>query len=276
MANDEEIEVEYDRTGVTTSTANNTGFSEELSVYLYPKLNSIPNNGDFSAEDIQMYSLDVDNNNINISTTKKLINYLKSFVKKSLKSINDRLDGKLDIDDYIIDEELDANSGNPVANRALYNEFENKASAIHNHEISDVNSLSSILDGFGNHLDNFSNPHNVTPAQLGIVNKWELKTSGEHINIYYNKYLQLVQIVIAQGYSFPNTNWNPVFEVKKIPILANYSPRKSVVLDIVSNNNDAEMWAYMTSDGDILIKSSMQGTVYFMLSGMYVGNFSPQ
>ena len=196
---DNEINVNYNTNGVPSelpSSENVNGFSEELSDYLYPKLNNIENidnNGDveFSSDELETYGLNESNNKIDISSTKKLIKYLKSYAKKLVDSFSSRLEeldeSKLDVSNYVIDDELKDDSSNPVANNVLYQQindiiqtFDSYANLIHTHDISDINSLSSELSSIrtdlnkkvsGTELANHvtaNNPHNITLEKLGV------------------------------------------------------------------------------------------------------------
>lgn len=101
---DNEINVEYDRTGVPLPENGEGNYEVELSEYVYPKLEEIPKDDIFTQQEINTYGLIVNNNKINISTTHRLINYLKSFVKSYCKSLVGNVEGdvsnKVDVDDY--------------------------------------------------------------------------------------------------------------------------------------------------------------------------------
>lgn len=137
-----------------------SGFSQKLNDYLYPVINTINNedengNIEFTIEEIERYNLNIINNKIDISTSKKLINYLKSFTKKSIKHLNEKLnelDNKLDIEDYVIDNDLDEDSENPISNKCLSNKFKeieelinNKSNIVHSHSIDDVSNFDEGL-----------------------------------------------------------------------------------------------------------------------------------
>lgn len=197
---DNEINVEYDTDGVPSelpSGENVNGFSEELSNYLYPKLTTIENYDEnlvteFTPNQVQQYGLETNSNqDINISTTRKLIKYLKAYSKKIGDSLSNRVEelenGKLNITDYIVDRGLNETSNNPVANSVLYNELHDIRQAIgrcvgleHAHNIDDVFGLGDALSGLGGEirskLDTTTftnhtledNPHNITLEKLGI------------------------------------------------------------------------------------------------------------
>lgn len=102
---DEEINVEYDRDGVPLPTERDgNGYSTELTEYVYPKLNGISNNNEFSQQELSTYGLEESNGKINISTTRRLIKYLKAYAKlyadKLVTTINSEIDGKVDESDY--------------------------------------------------------------------------------------------------------------------------------------------------------------------------------
>lgn len=221
---DNEINVEYDTDGVPSelpSGDNVNGFSEELSNYLYPKLNTIENYDEnlvteFTPSQVQEYGLETNSNgDIDISTTRKLIKYLKAFSKKISKSISDRVtdleNGKLNITDYIVDRGLSETSNNPVANSVLYRELHDIRMAIgqcvgleHAHNIEDIFGLGDALSGLGNGLNykldeteftnhtNADNPHNITLEKLGVEEientKAEVLTLGRRIYSYESPY----------------------------------------------------------------------------------------
>ena len=84
---------EIDKTGVPTNTGDSSnGYSVEITDYVYHKLSNIDNNGDFTNAEITEYGLSVSDDKIDISTTGKLINYLKSFAKVCAKQISNKLD----------------------------------------------------------------------------------------------------------------------------------------------------------------------------------------
>lgn len=200
---DNKINVEYDTGGVPSelpSGDNVNGFSEELSDYLYPKLTTIENYDEdlvteFTPSQVQEYGLETNSNeDIDISTTRKLIKYLKAYSKKVGKSVSDRVDeletslnGKLNISDYIIDRGLNESSNNPVANSVIYKELrdlrQNFMDSLlgHAHNIEDVFGLGDALSDLGNGLNSkldkidftnhttANNPHNITLEKLGVV-----------------------------------------------------------------------------------------------------------
>ena len=91
MPNDE---IEYNTNGDETPE-HETGnvYSKKLSGYFYNKINTISNNDEFTAEEITEYGLEEVNGRINISTTKRLIKYLKSFIKVYTKTVfGDKVD----------------------------------------------------------------------------------------------------------------------------------------------------------------------------------------
>ncbi len=197
---DNEINVEYDTDGVPSelpSGDNVNGFSEELSNYLYPKLTTIENYDEnlvteFTPNQIQEYGLETNSNqDIDISTTRKLIKYLKAYSKKIVSGLTNRVEelenGKLNITDYIVDRGLSETSNNPVANSVLYRELHDIRMAIgqcvgleHAHNIEDIFGLGDALSGLGNSLNykldeteftnhtNADNPHNITLEKLGV------------------------------------------------------------------------------------------------------------
>lgn len=180
MTEEEVIEVSYDRTGVPTPTANTDGFSAELSDYLYPKIYYIDNddgegNEEFTEDDIENYSLEVVDDKINISTTRRLIKYLKAYARKAVENIDSRLDlicDKIrDLYDKLaqLRQYIDAELEKIWAKiNELYDLLDEKADAIHTHEISDIIGLRTILDtietkaskeDLANHVNNKKNPH---------------------------------------------------------------------------------------------------------------------
>ena len=86
---------EYDRHNVPTpERIGGNAYSTKLSGYFYNKINSILNE-EFESTDITTYGLELDAsnpNNINISTTSKLIKYLKAFTKLLTDKLSDRID----------------------------------------------------------------------------------------------------------------------------------------------------------------------------------------
>lgn len=203
---DNKINVEYDTDGVPSelpSGENVNGFSEELSNYLYPKLNTIENYDEnlvteFTPSQIQQYGLETNSNeDIDISTTRKLIKYLKAYSKKISSGLSNRVgeleNGKLNITDYVVDRGLSETSNNPVANSVLYNELHDIRMAIgrcvgleHAHNIDDVFGLGDALSDLGkqirNKLDsttftthtNANNPHNITPSKIGLEYRYDV------------------------------------------------------------------------------------------------------
>lgn len=203
MPNDDTINVEYDTNGVTIPDERNLrGFREKLSEYLYPKLTYINNrdeNNDieFSASDIERYGLEESNGRINIVTTNKLINYLKSFVKKNINDVNEvignhessisELGSKVSGLEDVID--IESDSLENYINNSISNSFgildetlDDKADINHTHNISDVNSLDNTLNtlndtvnskansvDLSNHINDKSNPHQTTLEQLGVI-----------------------------------------------------------------------------------------------------------
>ena len=164
MANNDNVQ--YDKTGVPVPISENDGsnYSVNLSNYFYTKLNSIRNSNDFSNADITNYELDVSNGNINISTTGKLINYLKSLINVNVSKLNSKIDTKLDSDDYVVDTALKSNSTNPVTNKAINTKFtqieglfDNKSNVGHVHNMSEVNSLDTTIANLTNTIGTKSN-----------------------------------------------------------------------------------------------------------------------
>lgn len=168
-------------------TQTRISYSKKLSDYFYPKLNTISNENtiseedDFTASELSEYDLDESDGKIDISSTKKLIKYLKGFVEVNVKKLDSKIDTKLDSSDYVIDNQLSGSSPNPVANSVLYNQISSinsllnsKANLRHTHTMSDITSLSANLDTKANasdlssHTTNTSNPHGVTLSQLGF------------------------------------------------------------------------------------------------------------
>ena len=156
----------------------------------------------------------------------------------------------------------------------MYDAFDDTASAIHNHEISDINTLPSKIEDYDNHLDDFNNPHNVNLGQLGLsdLHIWTLRTKGK-VYIRYNKHLNLVFLSIAQSLWFGDTHWNTRFSISEYDILRTFSPVKATPLKVVAPTGmTTEIEGYMTSDGDILMKSNETGTHEFILTGFYPAN----
>ena len=73
-----------------TDDCVNNCYKVVLSGYFYHIISKIRNNGDFTENDIQTYGLSVTDDKIDISTTKKLINYLKAYVFKKLDDKADK------------------------------------------------------------------------------------------------------------------------------------------------------------------------------------------
>jgi len=233
MANDEEIHVEYDTTGVPSNLGNSeNSYSAKISSYFYNKLNSIDVNNDFTQDEINEYGLNVSNGKINISTTVKLINYLKSYVKSTKNTLNNlifelseevnsELDKKLNITDYKVDSQLNTNSENPLTNKIISQNINRLDSLVngksnlgHTHEIKDINYLpitigdiydeldkKSSNDDLQGHINNKNNPHNVTLAQLGIEDtgwdNWPITQKSfpsTNGGIYCRKYGKMVII----------------------------------------------------------------------------------
>lgn len=85
MAYEDEVNVEYNDNNVPTDSENY--YATKISDYFYGKLNRLEDD-DFTEQDIIDYQLEdivTNDGKFNISTTKKLIRYLKSFVKLYLK-----------------------------------------------------------------------------------------------------------------------------------------------------------------------------------------------
>lgn len=190
MGYNDEIEVEYDTTGVPQPEDRGSVYSLKLSGYFYNKLNNINNHDDisgeddFTAEEINTYNLDETDGKINISTTKKLVNYLKSLIKINVEKLDN---AKLDKEDYVVDNEL-KNSSNPLSNSIIYNKFNeiigilnNKSNLNHTHSIEEVRLLNNSMDlkadktDLSNHTSNKNNPHGVNLSQLGFTDSgWDM------------------------------------------------------------------------------------------------------
>lgn len=238
-------EEEYDTSGVSGEESINV-ISNNLSEYLYPKVNTISNDDgsggvDFTEDEIRNYSLDVNNHGeINISTTKKLIKYLKSFVKKSTNAIYNNLrnefDGEFDVlnDKYDYIENYVENDLSDSLRTYIDDEFasideilDDKANISHTHNISDINLLQNNFttltnninkkansSDLVNHSNNKNNPHNVTLQQLNAT--WsEVQTNDERIKLYVNIGLKIGWLRI-QGY-FTGINLNNLGLVYTIP-----------------------------------------------------------
>lgn len=176
-----------------------TVYSVKISDYFYNKIekvdNGINDEKDFTNDEITTYELSTDDEGkINISTTSKLINYLKSFIKSKINKLSsdidevntsiDELDAKkLNAENYVVDNTLKSNSTNPVSNNVLFNKFNEKSNISHVHNKSDIISLNNDLSTINNnintkannvdlinHINNKNNPHTVTKAQLGLGN----------------------------------------------------------------------------------------------------------
>lgn len=183
MGYNDEIEVEYDTTDVPRPESGGSLYSTKLSGYFYNKINSIDNEeDDFSSEEISQYQLEENNGKINISTTSKLIRYLKSLIKVNIERLDSKVDNKLNKSEYVIDNEL-KNSQNPLSNNVIYNKFNeimsalaNKSNISHTHNINEISSLSTNIDlkanktDLNNHTSNKNNPHGVTKSQIGLGN----------------------------------------------------------------------------------------------------------
>ena len=248
MANDEEIHVEYDTTGVPSNLGNSeNSYSAKISSYFYNKLNSIDVNDDFTQDEINEYGLNVSNGKINISTTVKLINYLKSYVKSAKnnldnvifelrRDVNDKLDKKLNITDYKVDSQLNTNSKNPLTNKIISQNINRLDSLVngksnlgHTHEIDDINYLPITIgdiydeldekasnDELQGHINNKTNPHNVTLAQLGITDtgwdEWPITQNSFSSDggIYCRKYGKIV-VITWSGEVYRNVKANATF-----------------------------------------------------------------
>lgn len=225
MANNDEINVEYDTRGVNVPVANTTGFSNNLSTYLYPKLNNIDNNNEFSNEEINEFSLDVENGKINISTTKKLIKYLKAYSKKLANNLYDNItsevDSKLDTLRNSIPNTVQGIVNDKVSSinsdiASIRNSLNNKANESHTHEISEVNNLTNQITSLNTSLTNKANtkdltdhktdknnPHNVTLEQLGYDDS--VKVVRLHSKFMLVKRHNVVQLIIN------NWDWHGIW-----------------------------------------------------------------
>lgn len=216
MADNDKINVEYDTRGVNVPVANTTGFSNNLSTYLYPKLDNIDNNNEFSDEEINDFSLDVENGKINISTTRKLIKYLKAYSKKLANSLYDNItgevDSKLDTLRNSIPNTVQGIVNDKVSSinseiTSIQNSLNDKANGTHTHEISEVNDLTNQITSLNtnltykantkdltDHKTDKNNPHNVTLEQLGYDDS--IKIEKLHSKFRLVKRHNLVQLVI--------------------------------------------------------------------------------
>ena len=272
-----------DRTGITSdSNTNITGFSTELTQYLYPKLSSIANGGEFSAEEIEEYDLTESNGQIVISTTKKLINYLKSFVKKSIKELESDIDDKLDKSDYIVDDALSNNSRNPVENKIINTKFgeiesslNNKSNINHTHDFSGVNGLNNKITSIEsdlsskannsdltNHKNNKQNPHDVTASQLNI--NWQ-STSVDGVYVCYP--LNLIRITKTLHVTLSKENWantllvipsqfHPNYHIYFLPI-HNFTVSQRLMCRI-NTNGVVQIWGTVGDSKTIIIN-----TIYY-------------
>ena len=248
MANDE-IEVEYDTSGVNIPSNNTEGFSNNLSEYLYPKLPYVENddgngNAEFSEDDIEDYGLDVTDNKINISTTHKLIKYLKSYVKKSViktslslrSEFNNMISGiNTSLENMITEADVDAKINTVVTN---FNRSLNDKSTIgHVHDIEDITYLNNKFitinnaieskantSDLTNHVNNKNNPHNVTLEQLGYNDKVYIKRL--HSRFYLFRRGNVVQLIVdnwdgkswVEGHSDnPTDTWKKWYTIFDIP-----------------------------------------------------------
>ena len=135
---------EIDKTGVPTNTGDSSnGYSVEITDYVYHKLSNINNNGDFTNAEITEYGLSVSNDKIDISTTGKLINYLKSFAKVCAKQISNKLDTSTH-ESYVESMELEMAR------------LENAINAVESSVLNKMYPVGSIYMTF-----NSSNPHDL-------------------------------------------------------------------------------------------------------------------
>jgi len=200
MGYNDEIEVEYDTTGVPQPEDRGSVYSLKLSGYFYNKINNINNEDeisgedDFTENDISTYQLEENNGKINISTTKRLIKYLKSLIKVNINRLDSEVDKKLNKDEYVIDNTL-KNSQNPVSNNIINNKFNeiigilgNKSNISHTHSVDEVRSLNDTIDlkadktQLSSHTSNKSNPHAVTKSQIGLGNVTNLSIYTGYFN----------------------------------------------------------------------------------------------
>lgn len=189
MASDDADSVVYDRSGVPLPEERDGNYyGVKISPYFYNRMNRIDVDSDFSLNDISSYNLSVSNNQVDISTSKKLINYLKSLLRVNVNKLDSKIDNKLDKTSYVVDTSLKTNSNNPVRNsvvankvNALQSAIDTKSDILHTHTMSQVSSLNATINGINteigkkandtdltNHINNKKNPHEVTLKQLGI------------------------------------------------------------------------------------------------------------
>lgn len=91
-----------DKTGVPVTDVGDSEncYSAKLTDYFYKKQNDIDVNNEFTQAEITEYGLEVSSNKVNISTTGRLIKYLKAFAKKYNKKIEDKIEDKVEVSDY--------------------------------------------------------------------------------------------------------------------------------------------------------------------------------
>lgn len=88
----ENNEITLDKRGIPTNTGGNqNGYSVEISDYVYEKIFEIDDDT-FTEQEIEDYGLNVGGGKVDVSTTHKLINYLKSFVNKHMTNVQNDFD----------------------------------------------------------------------------------------------------------------------------------------------------------------------------------------
>lgn len=164
MPNEEEID-ENNESGRT--------YSKKISEYFYNKINveninEFSGESDFSQEDIENYEIETTGDGkIVLSTTKKLIRYLKILIDVNAQKLNSELDNR-------ITSAINTNLS------SINNSLNNKSNINHVHNTSDVISLDTSLNNkannsdLNNHINNLSNPHEVSLEQLGFIDSgWD-------------------------------------------------------------------------------------------------------
>ena len=282
MANDDADNVVYDRSGVPLPEERDEDYyGVKISPYFYNRMSRINIDSDFSLGDINTYNLSVSNNQVDISTSKKLINYLKSLLRVNVNRLDSRIDDKLDKTSYVVDSSLKTNSNNPVRNSVITNKVNDLQSAIntksdisHTHTMSQVSSLNSTITNINteiskkanatdltNHINNKKNPHEITLKQLGIDDTgWvELTYAKSGFTPVFEDYppeIRRVGDVVQVRHSVKTTktfnlsSWTDYLPICKLPVKFRPSTSYTTVTQCSYNHNSALVFN-LNADGYI-------------------------